>query len=71
LAQSYQYQALWWGVSLVRLCSTGESTALFMGAIHGRYSWAQPCTGVQPANSQCQASGSTPAGSAQAGWNRP
>jgi hypothetical protein len=32
LAQSYQYQALWWAVSLVRLAKTGESTALVMRA---------------------------------------
>jgi hypothetical protein len=31
-AQSYQYQAFWWAVSLVRLDSTEESTALIMGA---------------------------------------
>jgi hypothetical protein len=32
LAQSYQYQALWWGVSLIRVVPTGVSTVLVMRA---------------------------------------
>src|SRR5665647_407856 len=86
LAQSYQYHALWWAVSLVRLVPTGESTALVMGAaFHSQdrsprvFDLWRPCSAgdrvggraFQLANSQCHGSGIVPDGSSHAGWNHP
>jgi hypothetical protein len=78
LAQSYQYQAFWCAVSLVRTDSTEEeSTALIMGvASHNldrapRVPTRFQLANTQLANSQCQGSGMLPVGSAQAGWNHP
>src|SRR5665811_1787450 len=72
LAQSYQYQAFWCGVSLVRLDPTEESMAVVMGeAFHTPRPSRPDIDPSQLANSQCQGSGRTPEGSAHAGWNHP